>query len=120
MFKKKERIILVRGLSEKQMSEIKAYLQGQVYTFCKQNKNKRFFLRDLLGGENFFWQKTPMFCLYKRQIEAGKTHPEAFKQAAKDAGKLLKWVLDIDKREFVVHKGWRQSYEWTLVEHNEE
>lgn len=118
MFKTKQKIIQVKGLSEKERNEIKTYLQGQVYSFCKQKKNSRFFLRDLLGGENYFWQKTPVFCLYQRQLDAGKDHRRAFNQAAKDAGKLLKWVLDIDKREFIVHRGWRLSYEWTLVEDN--
>lgn len=118
MFKTREKIMYVRGLSDDERNDMKAYLQGLVYGFCNQNQNKRFFLRDLLGGANFYWQKTPMFKLYERQLKAGKTHSQAFNQAAKDAGKMLKWVLNVDKREFIVHRGWRLSYEWTLEENN--
>ena len=118
MFKTSEKITYVHGLSDSEKNDMKAYLQGLVHGFCKQNQSRRFFLRDLLGGTNLYWQKTPMFKLYKRQLDAGKTHSPAFNQAAKDAGKILKWVLDIDKREFIVHHGWRLSYEWTLAEYN--
>lgn len=120
MFKTKERIIQVRGLQKKDLLEMEKFLQGLVYTFCKQRGSEKFFLRDLLGGENFYWQGTPMFLLYKRQLDTGKSKQEAFRQAAKDAGKILKIVLDKDKREFILHNGWRLSYEWTLVEKNEE
>ena len=40
------------------------FLQGGVYCWCKNRPTEWFSLRDLMGGENFFWQGTPLIALW--------------------------------------------------------
>lgn len=49
-----------------------------------------------MGEENYFWQGTPLFCLY----ETNKNSDTPVKAAGKCAGWLLKQVLAKDKRVF--------------------
>ena len=107
-----ERIIGVNGLSNDVLIAIRAYLQGAVYCWCNTKGEIPFAARDFLGGENFFWEGTPMYELYGRYIRAGKSKEYAFEQAAKDAGKILKSVLHDDKRYFKSTDGYRKSYAW--------
>lgn len=81
---------------------IKVYMQGAVYAFCNTNKNDAFSARILFGGDNRNWNGTPMQKLYDYQIKEGKTYNEAFDLAAKDAGWLLKAVLNDDPRKFEI------------------
>lgn len=84
-------------LSLKEMMLAKRYLQGAVHSFCKNNPGKAFSLRDLVGGENKDWGETPLQPIYDYHISLGKTDEEAKKQAAIDAGWLLKAVLAEEK-----------------------
>ncbi len=84
-------------LPEEEMELIKRYLQGAVHSFCKNNPNKAFSVRDLLGGENKDWGETPLQPIYNYHISLGKTEEKAKKQAASDAGWLLKAVLSEEK-----------------------
>ncbi len=81
---------------------IKVYMQGAVYSFCNTNKDKPFSARILFGGDNRNWGGTPMQKLYDYYIKEGKTYEEAHQSAAIDAGRLLKQVLERDKREFEI------------------
>lgn len=71
----------------------KRYLQGAVHSFCKNNPGVAFSLRDLVGGENKDWRETPLQPIYDYHISLGKTKEKAKRQAAIDAGWLLKAVL---------------------------
>jgi len=65
----------------------------------------------LLGGDNFFWQDTPMYALYEKSNDVD--------QAGKDAGWLLKQVVDDDKRSFETKKeGLVRQYRWNGNENN--
>ncbi|MBR3978437.1 MAG: hypothetical protein IKJ94_02295 [Oscillospiraceae bacterium] len=81
-------------ISSEEVELAKRYLQGAVHSFCKNNPGQAFSVRDLAGGENKDWNGTPLQVLYNYHIAAGKTKEKAKKQAAIDAGWLLKTVLE--------------------------
>ena len=95
-------------LSDDETVLAKKYLQGAVHSFCKNNPGEPFSLRDLVGGENKDWGETPLQAIYNYHISKGKTHQEAKRQAAIDAGFLLKTVLfEEEKRCFEQIQGTR-------------
>ena len=101
----------VHGIPEEQKQRIIDFLQGAVYCWCKNRKDEWFTTRDLLGGDNYFWQGTPLFFLYKKT--------ENVKQAGKEAGWLLKKVIYNDKRSFQTKKeGMVRQYRWNGDENN--
>lgn len=111
MLIKESEIRDVNGISEEQEQRIIDFLQGAVYCWCKNRKDEWFAARDLLGGENFHWQGTPMFALYEKSND--------IEQAGKDAGWLLKKVIYNDKRKFLDKKeGLVRQYLWNGEEDN--
>ncbi len=59
----------VEGINRDDIGLIEAYLQGCVYCWCIRGKNSNrenewFRASDFLGGENYFWERTPMVILY--------------------------------------------------------
>ncbi|MBR2091064.1 MAG: hypothetical protein IJ905_12100 [Fibrobacter sp.] len=83
-------------ISEEEKQRILDFFQGAVYCWCKNRMGEHFSLQILMGGENFFWEGTPLIKLY----EAKKGTADPVKEAAKCAGWLLKRVLADDKRVF--------------------
>lgn len=81
---------------------IKVYMLGAVDAFCNVKPDEPFSARILFGGNNRNWNGTPMQKLYDYQLKEGKTYDEAFDLAAKDAGWLLKTVLNDDARIFEI------------------
>ena len=66
-----------------------------------------------MGGENFDWDGTPLYVLYQKHINAGKSNALAIDAAAKDLGWLTKTVLQDDKRTFIPSKaGLVNHYRW--------
>lgn len=108
----------VNGITETEKKDIQLFLQGAVYCWCK-NRNKDWFsLRDLMGGENFYWQGTPLYALYEKQEKIGAEDP--IKQAGKDGGWLLKKVISDDKRTFKTKiEGMIRKYKWINSINNE-
>lgn len=90
----------VHGISGKQKQGIIDFLQGAVYCWCKNRPDEWFSMRDLMGGDNFYWEGTPLMSLYEKHISKGKNNPEAIDRAGKDSGWLLKRVISDDKRGF--------------------
>lgn len=114
MFKTKERIIQVRCIDTHSKELIKAYLQGCVYCWCNTKGTEWFSAKDFLGGDNFYWEDTPMYSLYAYFLDGKQENQDyAFGEACKAAGKLLKIVLDKDKRIFEAKDGFAKSYRWT-------
>ena len=109
---KKTLIQEVHGLSEEELQKIKAFLQGAVYCWCAIRKSEWFCARDFIGGDNSYWEHYPLGVLYFRHINAGYGHEYAFDQAAKDAGKILKGVLQDDNRVFETEGGYTRRYRW--------
>lgn len=87
-------------LSSEELVLAKKYLQGAVHSFCKNNSGEVFSLRDLVGGENKDWGGTPLQAIYDYHISLGKTNEKAKKQAAVDAGWLLKAVLAEEQNRY--------------------
>ncbi|MDD4848407.1 MAG: hypothetical protein PHR53_06575 [Bacteroidales bacterium] len=95
----------VHGITDEHKQKILDFLQGAVYCWCKNKKDEWFAARDLLGGDNYDWEGTPMFFLYEKSKDV--------EQAGKDAGWLLKQVIDNDKRNFETKKeGLVRQYRW--------
>lgn len=92
----------VHGITDLERDAIKLFLQGAVYCWCKNRHQEWFSLRDLMGGENFYWQGTPLLCLFTKHETEGKDNPT--KEAGKDAGWLLKSVVAEDRRTFKTKK----------------
>ena len=111
MLVQKSEIREVHGITKEQKQKIMDFLQGAVYCWCKNRKDEWFAARDLLGGDNFYWQNTPMFALYEKTNDT--------ELAGKDAGWLLKKVIDKDKRSFETKKeGLVRQYRWNGEEKN--
>jgi len=109
MLIEKSEIREVNGISKEQKQRITDFLQGAIYCWCKNRKNEWFAARDLLGGDNYYWEKTPMFALYEKS--------KNIEQAGKDAGWLLKKVINNDKRSFNTRKnGLVRQYRWDGLE----
>lgn len=101
----------VHGITDDQRQRILDFLQGAVYSWCKNRKDEWFTAQDLLGGENFHWEGTPMYFLYEKSQD--------IKQAGKDAGWLLKRMLNDDKRTFESSTDGRaRKYRWNGQENN--
>jgi len=110
----------VYGITDKQKQDIYCFLQGSVYCWCKNRKNEPFAARDLLGGDNYYWQDTPMIALfdyYRAGNDANNDY--AFDEAAKAAGRLLYELLYGDKREFETWVEYTRMYRWTGREDND-
>lgn len=108
----------VNGVEEETINEVKAYLQGAVYCWCKNVKNTNgenewFAARDFLGGENFYWEDTPMMALYEHYKEETPDGDYAQKEAGKAAGRILKQLLLEDRRTYETRKGFmKREYRW--------
>ena len=94
----------VSGITDLEKQRIIDFLQGAVYCWCKNRKDEWFSLRDLMGGDNYYWQGTPLLSLYRKHINKGKDWESAVKDAGKDSGWLLKNVVVNDKRSFETTK----------------
>lgn len=104
----------VHGITAQQRSDIMHFLQGSVYCWCKNRKGESFAARDLLGGDNYYWQDTPMITLYEYYRDGNDDNNEyAVKEAGKAAGRLLYQLLYDDKREFETWSGYTRMYRWT-------
>lgn len=98
---KKTRLRAVSGITKEQENDILSFLQGAVYIWCKIKGTIPFSMHDLMGGDNCFWEGTPLFCLYEKEISNGKEENAALEVAGINAGWLLKKALANDKRFFL-------------------
>jgi hypothetical protein len=89
----------VENITPQQEERIKDFLQGAVYAWCNCNGIEPFFFYELMGGENYYWNNTPLIVLYEKHINNCKDEKEAICKAGKDAGMLLKMVLRDDKNK---------------------
>lgn len=100
----------VTGISGSAQLAIRLFLQSAVYCWCKNRPKEWFSLRDLMGGENYYWEGTPMIALYRKH-EA--TSSDAVKSAGQDGGWLLKSVIDADSRAFETREAnMIREYRW--------
>jgi len=87
------------------------FLQGGVYCWCKNRPAEWFSLRDLMGGENFFWQGTPLIALWNKHNGRSR---DPVKAAGVDGGWLLKRVIVGDPRTFRTRlaQSFIREYQW--------
>src|SRR5574344_1122657 len=90
----------VYGITKEQEEKICSFLQGAVYCWCKNRPDEWFSMRDLMGGENYYWEETPLIALYEKH----QNKETAIADAGKDSGWLLKKVISDDKRSFHTKK----------------
>ena len=102
----------ISSLNDSEKQRAKDFLQGLVYCWCKNQPDKKFAARDLVGGENEDWNKTPLQRVYDCHLDNNKSEEDAYKQAAIDVGWLLKRVLHDDKRVFEQIDERVNSYKW--------
>ena len=103
----------VPGIPAHEYELCTAYLQGAVYCWVKNRAPEWFAVRDLVGGENADWRRTPLQAIYERHLANGRTEPEAFEAAAKDVGWIMKRILSEDAREFELDNSERVNrYRW--------
>lgn len=102
----------VTGISQSQIEAINNFLQGAIYCWCKNKTLDDWFsLSALMGGDNFYWQGTPLICLYTKHEENSSENP--VNQAGIDAGWLLKSVIVNDSRHFETKIEFRKRmYRW--------
>ena len=106
----------VMGLTPEQITRIRDFMQGAIYSWVKNRPDEWFAVHDLVGGENTEWRETPLMVLYDKHT-ASKPHEQAFDAAAKDLGWLMKALLHDDRREFETrHDGFANTYHWTRRE----
>ena len=98
------------------------FLQGSVYCWCKNRKGEPFAARDLLGGDNYYWQDTPMISLYEYYRDGNDDNDDnnqyAVEEAGKASGRLLYQLLFYDKRTFETWVEYTRMYRWTGEEDN--
>ncbi len=100
----------VSGLTELESISIRIFLQGAVYCWCKNRRDEWFSLRDLMGGDNFYWEGTPLFALYRKH-EGVSADP--VKSAGQDGGWMLKQMISEDARVFETREGpMIREYRW--------
>jgi hypothetical protein len=99
----------VQGLTADQKGRIRDFLQGAVYCWCKNRPEEWFSLRDLMGGENYHWDGTPLLSLYQKHRPAA----DAVERAGRDGGWLLKKVISDDLRTFETREAEMiRQYRW--------
>ena len=104
----------VKGITENEKQRIIDFLHGAVYSWCNNKKRDWFSARDFLGGDNYFWQGTPLLVIYEKHEKMGKDWENCVKDAGKDAGWILKKVINSDKRKFETKKEELiRKYRWT-------
>ncbi|MGI9228680.1 MAG: hypothetical protein ACR2P9_02350 [Gammaproteobacteria bacterium] len=99
----------VGGITPEQKKKIDDFLQGAAYCWCNLKKDEWFALRNLVGGENHFWQGTPLIVLYDKHNGIAD---DPVKNAGIDAGWLFKAMLHADKRKFETKREHVRMYKW--------
>jgi len=103
-------IRIVTEISDAERLAIVHFLQGAVYCWCKNRQGEWFSLRDLMGGDNYSWERTPMQALFSKHET---TSQDPVTQAGHDGGWLLKRVIHDDRRRFETREAHRiREYRW--------
>lgn len=87
---------------DEHLPTMRAFLLGAVRSWTKNRPGEVFALRDLVGGDNWEWIGTPLQALFEKHRDKGKSDGQAMSDAAKDAGWLLKDILNRDNRSYQV------------------
>ena len=103
----------IAGVTTEQKGAIEHFMQDAIYCWIKNQKGKSFAVRDLMGGDNFNWNGTPLQVLYDYQESLGKGHEAAVDAAGIALGWIVKGLLHKDQRVFKSIAGERVAhYKW--------
>lgn len=102
----------VKNITHNEQQRIYDFLQGAIYCWCKNRSEEWFTIRDLMGGENFDWNGTPLMVLFNKHKKNGKSDDDAIIEAGKDAGWIAKKVIHDDNRQFDTRKMYVREYKW--------
>jgi hypothetical protein len=83
----------IEGIAQGEQEKMEAYVKDSVLTYISEYPNNPISVKTLFGGENWNWGETPLQSLYDKYKNAGNTDKDAFNNAGKNAGTLLKNVL---------------------------
>lgn len=78
-------VLKVAWVSDLQRNNMQLFLKGTVYCWCKNRKGVWFAARNLLGGDNHYWQGTPLINLFTHYQYKGYSDEDAVSMAGKDA-----------------------------------
>lgn len=108
----------IRGVNKRDLRRMRDYLLGAVHSWCRDRHGEWFAARDLLGGANYYWQKTPLELLYELYLEKSAGDKDYSKrQAGIAAGHILKRVLAEDKkRKYETRLAFTREYRWVEEE----
>lgn len=99
----------VTGLTNQEIQDIKNHLKELVDNWIRNNPSQPFTLGDLVGKENANWNGTPLQRLYDKNSHFNDERKQ-YAQAAKEAGHLLKQVLEEDSKTFSLEKRRTNTY----------
>lgn len=68
--------------------------------FLNQSQDTAFTLRDVMGGNNRDWSKSPMQIVYEKYLREYNDEKIAYKRSARDAGWFLMLAVHNDSRKF--------------------
>ena len=106
---------LMAKLTVDEITAIKNFLQGIVFYWCRNCKDKNgeqkwFELRDLIGEASpTNWEDTPLIKIY----DWHKEHNDYAYRSSMDAGKILYELLDSNKRFFLGDDKRAWKYKWS-------
>lgn len=115
MFDKETRILHVHGVDRAHQEEIRTYLHEKLEAWCASHeKGNDFAAREWHGGVNSNWNGTPLQELYTYYRRRNRGDVYAYCEAGKAAGRILKAVIDGDKKHmFHITRGFRTvRYRW--------
>ena len=74
-----------------------AFMQGAVYAWCNVHGSEPFAARNLVGGDNFYWQGTPLYPLYEHyhNLYPNDDSGYAVTQAGRALGHILKRIISV-------------------------
>ena len=78
--------------------------------FILKSATNSFAARDFIGGDNNFWQRTPLILLYDYYFSSSQDSEYAIQEAGKATGRLLLGVLIEDRRTFETRDKYTKEY----------
>ncbi len=92
--------IPITSITPAEITAIENFMQGAIYCWAKNRPNEPFAVRNLVGGENYYWNGTPLIVLYEAHTKLGKKDGLAETDAGKDLGCIVRNLLNLDKRTY--------------------
>lgn len=102
---KTQKSSVFESLTPMQQAELITFVNGMIQGALAY-KNQ-FTTVSLIGGKNRNWNNTPLDYIYQYHVNKNSKDPEI--EAGKDAGRILKYIMDIDKHRIYKISGTEQK-----------